>query len=286
MNERYDGDDRESRTAFRAYDTLSEPVSGRTPWQIWRDACAWQAARATPADHSKLQVWSGSMPESNGKTNFTAILHRGDIIEGFTIDRSEYPDRVRYEADRVRWLIGEIDKEPWILDYDADKHSGYATPADQEPIGWEYYEEGKLFKTYDSADKADHAKKMFGGVVRPIFAPADHIVDANKKVDAGSVPVAEMPLTSGAGPQKLAWFKHPDSFAPGTKLYAQPPQPEAQSVRDVVTNAAINYVDTFEKAGKYPNPDLMLNAWAQLSVAVRALKSAPPQKPSTSKESF
>jgi hypothetical protein len=85
------------------------------------------AARAT-AEQSALMVWSGSMPESNGKTNFTAILHRGDLSNGFTIDRSEYPDRVRYEADRVRWLIGEIDKEPWILDYDADKHSGYVSP--------------------------------------------------------------------------------------------------------------------------------------------------------------
>lgn len=56
MNERYDGDDRESRTAFRAYDTLSEPVSGRTPWQIWRDACAWQASRATPADQDALDA--------------------------------------------------------------------------------------------------------------------------------------------------------------------------------------------------------------------------------------
>jgi hypothetical protein len=86
-----------------------------------------RAARAT-AEQSNLTVWSGSMPESNGKTNFTAILHRGDLSKGHTIDRSEYPDRVRYEADRVRWLIGEIDKEPWILDYDADKHSGYVSP--------------------------------------------------------------------------------------------------------------------------------------------------------------
>ncbi|EPX3843733.1 hypothetical protein ACWY7B_004973, partial [Enterobacter hormaechei] len=47
-----------------------------------------------------LQVWYGAMPETNGKTNWTAILHRkGDHLwEGITIDRSEYPDRVRYEA--------------------------------------------------------------------------------------------------------------------------------------------------------------------------------------------
>ncbi|WP_250502790.1 hypothetical protein [Caballeronia sp. AZ7_KS35] len=86
---------------------------------------------APSADTSSeaLTVWYGSMPESNGKTNWTAILHRGDISEGITIDRSEYPDRVRYEADRMRWMIGELDKEPWILDYDADKHSGYVAPS-------------------------------------------------------------------------------------------------------------------------------------------------------------
>lgn len=75
-----------------------------------------------------LAVWYGPMPESNGKTNWTAILHNGDIASGMTLDRSEYPDRVRYEADRARWLIGELAEEPWILDYDADKHSGYVAP--------------------------------------------------------------------------------------------------------------------------------------------------------------
>ena len=72
------------------------------------------------------------MPESNGKKNWTAILYRknqggflGGIGDGYTIDRSEYPDRVRYEADRVRYLIGEVKEPPFILDYDDKKHSGY-----------------------------------------------------------------------------------------------------------------------------------------------------------------
>jgi hypothetical protein len=68
-----------------------------------------------------LTVWYGSMPESNGKSNWTAILHRGDISEGYTIDRSEYPDQVRFAADEVRFLIGELKERPWILDYDTDK---------------------------------------------------------------------------------------------------------------------------------------------------------------------
>jgi hypothetical protein len=75
----------------------------------------------------ELAVWYGSMPESNGKHNYTAILYRKDegVYDGITIDRSEYPDRVRYEADRMRFLIGEITEEPDILAYDANKHSGY-----------------------------------------------------------------------------------------------------------------------------------------------------------------
>jgi hypothetical protein len=82
-----------------------------------------------------LSVWYGPMPESNGKSNYTALLYRKgeSLYDGavITLDRSEYPDRVRYEADRVRYLIGELDAEPFILDYDPDKHSGYTHPADQ-----------------------------------------------------------------------------------------------------------------------------------------------------------
>jgi hypothetical protein len=87
-----------------------------------------QAECAPREAQPKLTVWYGSLPESNGKTNWTAILHRGDVTEGITIDMSEYPDRTRYEADRMRWMIGELADEPWVLDYDADKHSGYAAP--------------------------------------------------------------------------------------------------------------------------------------------------------------
>lgn len=82
----------------------------------------------------QLEVWDGPMPESNGKSNFTAILKRKgeSMLMGpiFTIARSEYPDRVRYEADEVRYILGLIDKKPCILDYDTDAHSGYVAPKD------------------------------------------------------------------------------------------------------------------------------------------------------------
>lgn len=103
------------------------------------DVNSWQSGydkgRTDGSKHrqAELAVWYGQMPESNGKSNFTALLHRKSegLMDGVTITlgRSEYPERVRYEADRVRHLIGELEDEPCILDYDADKHSGYAAPA-------------------------------------------------------------------------------------------------------------------------------------------------------------
>lgn len=85
----------------------------------------------------KLAVWVGEMPESNGKTNYTAQLYRhgGCTFEdGICIARSEYPDRVRYEADTFRWIIGELDEKPCILDYDPNRHSGYVAPMVETPL--------------------------------------------------------------------------------------------------------------------------------------------------------
>lgn len=94
-----------------------------------------QAERPQP----ELTVWEGPMPESNGRQNYTAVLHRKEstgidlFTDGFQFARSEYPDRTRYEADFMRWLIGERDVKPELWDdcYDMDKHSGYAAPAAQ-----------------------------------------------------------------------------------------------------------------------------------------------------------
>lgn len=80
-----------------------------------------------------LKVWVGEMPESNGKTNYTAILHKGDVSEGITLEMCEYPDRTRYEADRMKWMIGLRAEEPCLLDYDPDKHSGYKPPEPKPP---------------------------------------------------------------------------------------------------------------------------------------------------------
>lgn len=103
----------------------SECVIAADVWNACRAAML-QGADGKP----ELTVWYGAMPETNGKTNWTAMLHRKGHHpwEGITIDRSEYPGRVRYEADRMRHLIGELADKPDILAYDSDAHSGYVEP--------------------------------------------------------------------------------------------------------------------------------------------------------------
>lgn len=103
-------------------------------------AAGWNACRAAMLQGAdgkpELTVWYGSMPETNGKTNWTAMLHRKGQHpwEGITIERSEHPDRVRYKSDRMRHLIGEFSEEPDILEYDADAHSGYVKPGNSPVI--------------------------------------------------------------------------------------------------------------------------------------------------------
>lgn len=101
-----------------------------------RRAAMLQGAESRP----ELTVWYGSMLETNGKTNWIAMLHRKGQHpwDGITIECSGYPDRVRYEADRMRHLIGELSEEPDILEYDSEAHSGYVKPGNSPviPDGW------------------------------------------------------------------------------------------------------------------------------------------------------
>lgn len=127
-------------------------LPAREQWAAW-EAC--RNAMLHGADGKpELTVWYGSMPESNGKANWTAILHRkgeGRCMDGFTIDRSEYPGRVLYAADRVRYLIGEKSERPSILDYDADAHSGYVKPGNSPVIpDWQTQAE-KMAELYGSS---------------------------------------------------------------------------------------------------------------------------------------
>lgn len=94
-------------------------------------------AGAKPAT-VELEVWYGPMPESNGKSNFTATLRRKGAspfdTDSYSFSRSEYPERVRYEADFMRYLIGEITERPDCLDYDDQKHSGYQYPPTKQEL--------------------------------------------------------------------------------------------------------------------------------------------------------
>lgn len=121
--------------------------------QIIADPRAADAQQSDVNGGERLQVWYGAMPESNGKTNYTAMLHRGDMTEGITIDRSEYPDRVRYEADRMRWMIGELPEPPDILQYDADAHSGYGERAEDPVLPGEYTNAEDLIAALDGGER-------------------------------------------------------------------------------------------------------------------------------------
>jgi hypothetical protein len=75
----------------------------------------------------KLTVKLLSFPESNGKRNWTALLVRVDKWDGLagscggiSVAHGELWNRVAYEAERTKLLIGERDTEPCILDYGDD----------------------------------------------------------------------------------------------------------------------------------------------------------------------
>lgn len=127
------------------------------------DHVASQLAPAEPVP--ELEVWYGSMPESNGKSNFTATLRRKGAslfdTNSYTFARSEYPERVRYKADCMRFLIGEIDKEPFILDYDADKHSGYVEPPSPAVVQPVADERVRAYGIYRTNPEENEGKEFF-----------------------------------------------------------------------------------------------------------------------------
>lgn len=84
------------------------------------------AAKVTPAQ-PRLTVRLTSFPESNGKRNWTALLVRADKWDGLigncggiSLARGELWNRVAWEAECAKFLIGERDTEPFILDYGDD----------------------------------------------------------------------------------------------------------------------------------------------------------------------
>jgi hypothetical protein len=175
------------------------------------DACRREVARLNASRDAvptqpELSVWCGAMPESNGKSNYTALLHRKgeSLMSGATItlDRSEYPERVQYEADRVRYLIGELPTEPDILAYDPDKHSGYAatTPA---PARCEYCDVQALQSERDALAAENlrlrEALDNIGGLTRALRAGGPDPMDLQGLSDAleEATDTAHAALSSG-----------------------------------------------------------------------------------------
>ena len=83
------------------------------------DEVKWLAKAALLSFRPVIKIWYGPMPESNGKKNYTVIMHRqGECIsDGITLYRSEYENRMLYEAHMFEYLIGDRQKRPCILDY-------------------------------------------------------------------------------------------------------------------------------------------------------------------------
>ena len=80
------------------------------------------------AQQPRLKVCITAFPESNGKQNWTALLVRTDKwgeglagnCGGISLARGELWNRVAYAAECARFLIGERDTEPFILDFGDD----------------------------------------------------------------------------------------------------------------------------------------------------------------------
>jgi hypothetical protein len=78
---------------------------------------------------AELTVVLFKMPESNGKTNWQAYFRRkGDTdfeglvgsMGGICINWGECWNRVAYEAERARFLLGERNAEPSLMGYGKD----------------------------------------------------------------------------------------------------------------------------------------------------------------------
>jgi hypothetical protein len=120
MSEReaWDGDCRESRVAFRNYDSIAEPARGKTPWQIWRDACAWQAR--------------ASLAASAGKAECAYALIGRQLISSGLYDRMADADSNDEAAGLISELVSVVDP---ILNTKYERHNAAPTPAAAQTIG-------------------------------------------------------------------------------------------------------------------------------------------------------
>lgn len=95
------------------------------PESLGENNCLYLAPGASP--QPRLKVRLTTFPESNGKRNWTALLVREEKWDGLvgncggvSLARGELWNRVAWEAECARYLIGKRDTEPFILDYGDD----------------------------------------------------------------------------------------------------------------------------------------------------------------------
>jgi hypothetical protein len=190
--------------------------------------CFWEGWPECPSDESltpnmvlaalppavpALSVRYLSMPENNGRENWTAILcadGKDDMTDGYCFARSEYPDRVRYDADRMRYLIGETDKRPCILDYDADKCSDYVPATTPDPVAEarakaledaKWYGAGFMRVLSDGIwDHIDHECISIHAPLDPNPPETDPVADAAKVLLADDIALSRMSKAMHDGP--------------------------------------------------------------------------------------
>ncbi len=115
-----------SREQVAAIKTLAQLGYTYLGGELWKPPIK-QRTKLTQPKSEPLTVRLISFPESNGKSNWTAMFVRAQPWDGLmnnaggiTIDRGECWNRVAYSAERARFLLGERATEPSIMDYCKD----------------------------------------------------------------------------------------------------------------------------------------------------------------------
>lgn len=112
--------------------TAADSVDSHRVWAAlrWAKEYGAQPSQARELEQPRLTVRLTSFPESNGKRNWTALLVRVDKWDGLvgncggiSLECGELWNRVAWGAECARFLIGERDTEPFILDYGDDIHT-------------------------------------------------------------------------------------------------------------------------------------------------------------------
>lgn len=96
----------------------------------WHENCTSAVKEILAEDklQPELIVVLVSFPETNGKKNWTAQFRRADKTwkglpgncGGITFSAGEYWNRVAYDFERARYLLGQRELEPSIIDFAKD----------------------------------------------------------------------------------------------------------------------------------------------------------------------